>query len=892
MKSRRGLSAVVGSVFLIAIVMGTLSYVSYTLDVMGNFSESMAVEEIRQEEKRQESYEVETIDIITGDKLGGTIKNSGDIPVEIATLYIDEQGVDDVVRKYTLDTAIAPGGTIDIQNLVDIDIDPTKGYNMKVISSRGEVDTFYVNSVSDQNVYMTLTASPTIIPSTFTTTLHYTVVNNMTNGNYLYNITPSMNDTGQILVDASAGLTTTYISGPEPASYDALGPGEVAVFTYVYQLVSDSAGDQAWFNATLSNANKGNEVLTGVTVQEVPLATESGSSLTSLSLTDTAGDLPDVLYFHLDNTLSPNSEYQMDGSSPNTGGITRGLNEGDGTLTFITAEMIEDVTVPVGDFDLRLNYYSNIVPLGFPEPSFAFMMDCFDCGDEWEISSAINRFDENKGFKTTDRSDENPDFSANGGAETPGGGPDGDEYYHFDNGEYFRDDWSVDGGSEKAYTEIQSYDTTTALWLRIEPTGNTYKGVVTWGCAPGDDCDDEDTYYIAVVTGGEIEFGYDDDVQPSSIDVVCKTDDEYDDDTWYHVVVTREGGKCEIWIDGGQTEYVTSGTVGGSGSGDIKVQRIDIGRDSDEEDWDGDIASFIHWNQNKLSSEQIEDLYYTNYGNNATWFDLRIERVNAAGDTVIGTPLVDETKVNVPFKDPSIGNYDDQGGDWISIDTSNSTLQKFMGDADEDDNEPIYGVVTVNMGTETTVLATERLRLTLDWNGYDEQNLPININWDRTGWSYPLGSSHLETPQPDPAWPTFLSFDHEEELTFKAFNDGPEGIWFVFSGTRLVLTTNDGLNSYAAVPQYVNYTTAINPASTHAVISPTQDSMYIPDQHYAFIDFYPIQAPPAQDDSPCSECQVPSGQYNAALYLEGYDESGETFKKTINLGLVDITGNP
>ena len=888
MRTRRAISAVVGTVFLVAVVMGTLSYVSYTLDVMGNFSEQMAVEEVRQLAKQEESYQIETIDVLTGDKLGGSIKNSGDIPVKITTLYVDEQGVDDVVQKYTLDASIAPGQTVDIQSLADIDIDPTKGYNMKVVSSRGAVDTFHVNSVSDQNVYMTLTASPTIIPSTFTTTLHYTIVNNMTNGNYLYNVTPSMNDTGTILMEASSGISTNYVSGPEPASYDSLGPGEVAIFTYVYQLTSDTAGDQAWFNATLSNANVGNEVLAGVTVQEVPLATESGSALTSLSLTDSDGDLPDVLYFHSDTSLTPGTQYPMDGSSPNTGGTTRGLNEGDGTLTFLSAQMIEDVSVPIGDFYLRLNYYSNIVPLDLPEPSFAFMMDCAHCGDWYEISSAINEFNPEKGFKHDDHSSNDPDFNTSGG-------PDGDAFYHFDAGEYFWDDWDVDGtgNDEQDYTEPQSYDTTTALWLRIDPTGDTYQGVVTWGCAPNDNCaNDEATYYISVETGGEIEFGYSTDIADATPERTCKTSDEYDDGMWYHVVATREGGLCELWINGGEEEYVTSGTVGGSGAGDIRVDRINIGRDTVEEDFDGQIASFMHWNQNKLSAAQIQDLYYTNYGTNGTWFDMRVERVNAAADTVIGTPLIPTTKVNVPFKDPSIGSYDDENNDWISISTSNSSLQKFMGDADEDNDTPINGVATVNMGTAATVLAGERLRLTLDWNNYVEQNLPININWDRTGWSYPLGSSHLETPEPTPAWPTFLTFDHEEELTFRAFNEGPEGIWFVYSGTRLVLTTNDGVNSYAAVPRYVNHTTAPNPADTHAAISPTRDSIHIPDEYYAFIDFYPIQAPPADDRSPCNECQVPTGQYNAALYLQGYDESGETFKKTINLGLVSITGNP
>jgi len=438
-------------------------------------------------------------EIIQAFKLDGVIKNTGEIPVKITTLYIDEQGVNDVVQKYTLDAEIAPGNTVDLASLVDFTMDSAKGYNMKVVSSRGEVNSFYVNSLADENVYMTLTAHPTIVPSTFTSTLLYSIVNNMTNGNYLYNVTPSMNDTGIILQETSTGLEVTKVSGPEPSSYDSLGPGEVAVFTYVYQLTGETSLDQAWFNATLANANKGNEVLTSVSVQSVPLADESGSSLSSLSLTDTDGDIPDVLFFHLDNTLTPNSEFQMDGSSPNTGGITRGLNENGGIVEFLSAPMVEDVAVVAGDFDIRLNYYSNIVPLGFPEPSFALFMDCRNCGDDDEIASAINRFDDNKGWK---EGGGDPEFSGDGSSgETQGDGPDGDEYWHFDTGDYFYDDFNVNDGSGKAYTEPQLYDTTTALWVRIEPTGNTYKGIITWGCAPGDSCGGDDTYYIAVVTG-------------------------------------------------------------------------------------------------------------------------------------------------------------------------------------------------------------------------------------------------------------------------------------------------------------------------------------------------------------------------------------------------------
>ena len=64
MKSHRGLASVVGAVFLIAIVIGGLSYVSYSLETMGNFSEALITEESRQKDKQDEAFEVVSIDII------------------------------------------------------------------------------------------------------------------------------------------------------------------------------------------------------------------------------------------------------------------------------------------------------------------------------------------------------------------------------------------------------------------------------------------------------------------------------------------------------------------------------------------------------------------------------------------------------------------------------------------------------------------------------------------------------------------------------------------------------------------------------------------------------------------------------------------------------------
>ncbi len=861
MSTHRGLSAVVGTVFLIAVVMGALSYVTYSLDVMGNFSESLIAEESRQNAKQSEAFEISSIDVTGANKLDGVIKNTGEIPVKITTLWIDEQGVNDVVQKYTIDAEIAPGNTIDLASLIDVPMDSAKGYNMKVVSSRGAVNSFYVNSLADENVYMKLTALPTVIPSTFESTLLFTVVNNMSNGNYLYNLTPVMNDTKQTLVEGSTGLISSRTSGPNPSSYDSLGPGEVAVFSYVYELIGDTVNDVQLFNVTLANANSGNEALSSIKIKEVPIATDAGSALTSLGLTESTSSLIDVLYFHDLNTLTPNNEYPMDGSSPNSAGLTKSPNGN--TLEFISSGVVATTTLPVGTFNASLNYFSSAVPLDLPEPTFAFMMDSKDCGSGQRICDMINDIDDDKGMR---EEEQDPDFS---GDFDSGGGPDGDDYFSFD--ESNGDEWFQDDGNYDGLEPLQSPDTM-AVWVRIPAgaTSNT-QPIVHFG----DRNDNDDEMGLYVITGGEIEWQFSTQGTGDSVD--CQSSTEYDDNLWHHIVGVRDGNhSCKLYIDG---KLIDSDTASyGSTSVDVSFNAIGALDDDGNPELTADIASYMFWKDDALTPDQVEDLFYTNYGNNGTRLYMTVERVDALGTTVLDT-IVPETKVELPFHDPSINQDDQDPNPWLGLNVANSTDLKYS---------------QANMtGTSSSVITFDpgdRIKLTLDWKGEDEQNLPINIMFDdSSGWTFPDGPSFLQTPPPEPRWPTFLSFDSREEVTYRAFNEGPEGVWFTYSGTRLVLTSLDGLSSYAATPRYVNQTTA--PSVAEAEINPSRDSMYIPDQYYAVIDFWPLQAPPdASVNWSCApECETVDGDYDAALYLQGYDEGGETFKKTVNLRLVHIT---
>lgn len=873
MTSHRGLSAVVGTVFLIAVVMGALSYVSYSLDVMGNFSESLIAEESRQSDKQSEAFEISSIDVTIDSKLDGVIKNTGEIPVKITTLWIDEQGVNDIVQKYTLDAEIAPGNTVNINSLVDFTMDSTKGYNMKVVSSRGEVNSFYVNSLANENIYMILTPSSSVIPSTFSTTLMFTVVNNMSNGNYLYNLTPVMNDTKQSLVEGSAGLTFDRLDGPTPLTYDSLGPGEVAIFTYEYELTSETDLDTQLFNVTLANANPGNEALTQVHVKSVPLATESGSSLSSQGLDDSTFALTDVLYFHSLNTLTPNNEYPMDGSSPNSAGLT--ISPNGNTLEFISANVTVDTTLPIGVFNASLNYFSSPVPLGFPMPNFAVMLDCQDCAKTDSTTEMIGIVKPDKGLK---EKAQKPSWVSTGG-------PDNDAYFNFNSpggtAEWFESEWDGSkNGAEKDNAGLQAYPDTDAIWVRIPSTFETYQPIIRYGDVADADQNGpkQDRLEISIVNGGQIEYSFDTKKGTRSDpveDVACTSIGVYDDNQWHHIVAVRDGiHACKLYIDNILVDSDDNGALTDS-TLDIKKAYVGAAGKDIQTDLIADVASWIHWDGAALTPTQVEDLYYTNYGNNGTRLHMTIERTNGNGIPI--QDIVSEQKIELPFFDPSVNNPSTDTKPWVDLQSGNTTDLK-------------YSQANMTWASSQIISfdAGDRIKLTLDWKNNDEQNLPINIMFDdNSGWVFPAGPSFLQTPQPEPKWPTFLSFSTDAEITYSTFNEGPEGVWFTFAGTRLVLTSADKLSSFGAMPHYVNKTTPALPKN--AEMTPDQDSLYVPNGFFAEFEFYRLQSPASILSPPCNECKAVSGDYNAAIYLSGYDENGETFLKTVTLGQVHLT---
>ena len=380
LQKRRGIATVVGTVFFVIVATSIIAYVTYSMDLIENYSESIGIKQTLDYERQTEEFQVVKVDTVSN-KFNITLQNIGNIPVNVTRLWVkNTTDTNWQMAKYDINTGIAPGATVtNIGQNIDLTALSTQSYLMKFVTSRGSAESFNVNSVTGQPLYLQLHTIPNVVSTGFPVSLVFAVTNNMSNNNILFNLTPNLD------VSSPQGSSAfNYVSGPIPTEYPFLAPGDVAIFEYVYS-ISGIENESVDFGASLVNgysidATHLQSLNATVTVKDVELAIASGSSLSSLGLQNLGSSNLNVLFFHNETIDTPIvGTYQMADSNPDITGVV--LNPNNDSMKFFTNNMTIQTILPVGIWNASLQYFSNATTPNVPFPSFAFFFECTDCGD-------------------------------------------------------------------------------------------------------------------------------------------------------------------------------------------------------------------------------------------------------------------------------------------------------------------------------------------------------------------------------------------------------------------------------------------------------------------------------------------------------------------------------
>lgn len=245
MRKRRGLSTVVGAVFFVIAVTTTIAYVSYSMNSISNFSQSVIVLQSENTNRGNEQIEITSV-TIDGGKFNITVVNTGSLVANLTRLWVANESLSPPTHeKGDLNQIVNFGDSVyNIGQNLGISASSTEAYTLKVVTGRGNFASHQV--FNNPQTLITLISPGAALPDKFLTVTGV-YVNNSTVSNTITDLTPTIN-----LESGSPSLQPGY---PKPSLIKSLSTNDVELVTWLYKTALTDQTIQ--FNASYTNAPAG-----------------------------------------------------------------------------------------------------------------------------------------------------------------------------------------------------------------------------------------------------------------------------------------------------------------------------------------------------------------------------------------------------------------------------------------------------------------------------------------------------------------------------------------------------------------------------------------------------------------------------------------------------------
>src|SRR5579863_5137514 len=112
MNSRRGISTVVGAVFFVIIFTTAITFVTYDMNLLNNFTSAFVSKSQSDADANHEQFSISAVKI-ANNKFNITVQNLGSIPITLDRLWV--QNKTDITwgtSKYTINQIVYPGNSL------------------------------------------------------------------------------------------------------------------------------------------------------------------------------------------------------------------------------------------------------------------------------------------------------------------------------------------------------------------------------------------------------------------------------------------------------------------------------------------------------------------------------------------------------------------------------------------------------------------------------------------------------------------------------------------------------------------------------------------------------------------------------------------------------------
>ena len=608
---RRGLSSVIGMIFLVIVLSSVVGYFTYGVDLIERLNDQVITKTMEMQDRTKEDFEITRSQISAG-KFNLTIHNTGELPINFTRFWINN--VTDStwpLQNFTLNKVSTPQETItNIGQELNLQALESQAYTIKIITQRGLGKEFSINSPSEEPLDLKLLALPETVSDGFRTTLLLTVTNNMTKNNQLLNIKPTM-QTPQ----TTGSAAYTLISDMNPNEKSTLGRGDTAYFTWIYEITGE-LDETVTFTTNLENGIPQNTASATVRVNDVLLAQQSETALISSTLATPPKE--NILMFHSETDNTPNGEYQMFPGDTDTGGITISV-ETDNPKFF--SNHGNAVNVKAGNWNGSLVYFSAPFPDSLMDNNSINMKFHFEGNVDPEDSTG------NTNGHNLGTGNKMPTYEIVGGPHNSGA-------FRFDGGDYIE-------LNQESENNIGTAPDTTALWFKATDGTSNNQILYRANENPGNEY-----YEIGIDVDDDVYFTF---LGGSGTPTKCESNGfDYENGNWQHLVAVRPASyQCILYINATSVDVSSVG----SGGSNVDIDEIFVGAEDSNpgEGFNGVIDDLMHWDNYDLSSSEVADLYNTNYGDAAHLVTFYMNKTDSLG--VIQSNIATDNSFPLKFLD-------------------------------------------------------------------------------------------------------------------------------------------------------------------------------------------------------------------------------------------------
>src|SRR3990172_6314429 len=149
MKCRKGISTVVGVMFAIIALLSIVSYITYSMNTLDKFNQSILVTNQENMDRGNEEFRVEKV-TLNNNKFNISVQNAGNLPISINRLWVENKThTDDWTFKYDINHLVAPAEMVhSIGQDIPLSALESQSYKIKLVTERGNTKEFSVNSPS------------------------------------------------------------------------------------------------------------------------------------------------------------------------------------------------------------------------------------------------------------------------------------------------------------------------------------------------------------------------------------------------------------------------------------------------------------------------------------------------------------------------------------------------------------------------------------------------------------------------------------------------------------------------------------------------------------------------------------------------------------------------